>query len=54
MVFSFELKINHAKMAVVNNLVSNQNLMFSLNLRKINQDEMKMVDDFLMRSQGVY
>jgi len=41
-------------MIVVNNLLLNRNLMFSLNLQKKNWVEMKMVDDFLMIGQNIY
>jgi hypothetical protein len=53
-VYLFEPKINLAKIIVVNNLLLNQNLMFSLNLQKRNLTEMKMVDDLLVIGQNIY
>ncbi len=50
MVFLFEPEIIPTKMIVVDNLLVNQNLIFSLNLRKRNWAEMKMGNDFLVTS----
>jgi hypothetical protein len=54
MVFLFKLKINHVKMIVVDDLLANWNLMFSLKLQKINWAKTRMVDDFLVTCRGVY
>ncbi len=54
MVFLFKLETNPSKMTMVKDLLVNWNMMFSLKLRKKNQTEMKMVDDFLARGQGIY
>jgi hypothetical protein len=42
------------EMTVVDNVLANQNLMFSLNLQKINRAEKKMDDNFLVIGQGIY
>jgi hypothetical protein len=54
MVFLFEPKTNLAEMIVVDDLLANRNLMFSLKLQKRNWAKTRMVDDFLVIGQGVY
>ncbi len=50
MVFLFKLEINPVEMIVDDDLLENQNLMFSLKLQKKNQIETRMVNDFLVIS----
>jgi len=54
MVFLFELEIISTKMIVVNDLLANWNLIFSLNLQRRNHVEMKMGDKFLVIGQNIY
>jgi hypothetical protein len=54
MVFLFELETNLVEMIVVDDFLTNRNLMFSLKLRNKNWGEMKMVKNFLMIGQCVY
>jgi hypothetical protein len=53
MVFLFKLETILAEMTVVDNLLANQKLMFSLNLQKINRAEKKIGDNFLVTNQGI-
>jgi hypothetical protein len=50
MVFLFKLEINLVEMIVDDDLLENQNLMFSLKLQKKNRIETRMVNDFLVIS----
>jgi len=49
-----EPKTNRAKMAMVNDFVTNGILMFSLMEWKTILTKMKMADDFQVKAQGVY
>jgi hypothetical protein len=50
MVFLFKLEINPIEMIVDDDLLENQNQMFSLKLQKKNRIETRMVNDFLVIS----
>jgi hypothetical protein len=50
MVFLFKLEINPIEMIVDDDLLENQNLIFSLKLQKKNRIETRMVNDFLVIS----
>jgi len=54
MVFLFEPETIFAEMTMVDDLLANWDLMISLKLQKKNRTKMKMGDDFLVTSQGVY
>jgi hypothetical protein len=54
MVFLFKSETIHVEMIMVNDLLENQNLMFSLNFQKKNRTNKMMGDDFLVRGQGIF